>query len=318
MISYSNYLRISLVTVAHVIAVSSLLAQDLDPRAYLWLPVKTNTLITGYSYSYGGVVTDPTLPIEDLEAKVHAASLGYVHTFGLFGLTSSAMVAVPYSWAEASGKVVGQSQSITRSGLADSRMRLTVLVHGGPAVGVQEFIKAPKKTLIGISMSMGVPTGEFFSDKLINIGTHRWSFKPEVALSQPIGKRWLIDAYAGVWFFTTNYSFYPGASKRSQDPMGAFQFHISYNITPRLWVAYNTTYYVGGTSSIDDTMNDDRQSNTRIGVTAVMPVGKSNSIKLAASTGAIVRVGQDFTTFSLGWQHSWFGKPAKEKAAKPE
>jgi hypothetical protein len=314
MITYSNYLRISLVTLVHVIALSSLVAQDLDPRAYLWLPVKTNTLITGYSYSHGGVVTDPTLPIEDLEATVHGASLGYVHTFGLFGLTSSAMVAVPYSWAEASGTVVGQAQRITRSGLADSRMRLTVLVHGGPAAGVQEFIKAPKKTLIGISMSMGVPTGEFFSDKLINIGTHRWSFKPEVALSQPIGKRWLLDAYAGVWFFTTNYSFYPGTSKRSQEAMGSFQVHISYNITPRLWVALNSTYYVGGESAIDDMVKDDRQSNTRIGLTAVMPVGKSNSIKLAASTGAIVRVGQDFTTFSFGWQHSWFGKPAKEKA----
>jgi hypothetical protein len=292
-------------------------AQDLDPRAYLWLPIKTNTVVTGYSYSHGGVVTDPTLPIEDLEATVHAASLGYVHTFGLFGLTSSAMVAVPYSWAEASGKVVGQSQSITRSGLADSRMRLTVLVHGGPAVGVQEFIKSPKKTLVGISMSMGLPTGEFFSDKLINIGTHRWSFKPEVGLSQPLGKRWLIDAYAGIWFFTTNYSFYPGSSNRSQDPMGSFQVHISYNITPRFWVAYNATYYVGGRSSIDGTIKDDRQNNSRIGLTAVMPVGKSNSIKLATSTGAIVRVGQDFTTFSFGWQHSWFGK-AKEKTSKPE
>jgi hypothetical protein len=317
MIPCLNYRRILLVIGFHLILIGSLVAQDLDPRAYLWLPVKTNTWVTGYSYSHGGVVTDPTLPIEDLTATVQSASLGYVHTFGLFGLTSSAMVAVPYAWAEASGKVVGQSQSITRSGLADSRMRLTVLVHGGPAVGVQEFIKSPKKTLVGISMSMGLPTGEFFSDKLINIGTHRWSFKPEVGLSQPIGKRWLIDAYAGIWFFTTNYSFYPGSSNRSQDPMGSFQVHISYNITPRFWVAYNATYYVGGRSSIDDMIKDDRQNNSRIGLTAVMPVGKSNSIKLAASTGAIVRVGQDFTTFSFGWQHSWFGK-TKEKASKPE
>lgn len=317
MLTHLIYRTILLIVLFQLIVVCYLRAQDLDPRSYLWLPLKTNTVVTGYSYSHGGVVTDPTLPIEDLEATVQGASLGYVHTFGLFGLTSSAMVAVPYSWAEASGKVVGQSQSITRSGLADSRMRLTVLVHGGPAVGVQEFLKAQKKTLVGVSMNINVPTGEFFSDKLINIGTHRWSFKPELGLSQPLGKRWLIDAYAGVWLFTTNYSFYPGSSKRSQDPMGAFQVHISYNITPRFWIAYNATYYVGGTSSIDDMIKDDRQSNTRIGLTAVMPVGKSNSIKLAASTGAIVRVGQDFTTFSLGWQHSWFGKP-KEKAAKPE
>jgi hypothetical protein len=308
-----KYRTIFLVSLFQVIVACSLLAQDLDPRSYLWLPIKTNTVVTGYSYSHGGVVTDPTIPIEDLEATVQAASLGYVHTFGLFGLTSSAMVAVPYSWAEVSGKVVGQAQSISRAGLADTRMRLSVIVHGAPAAGVAEIMKAPKKTLIGVSLNVGAPTGEFFSDKLINLGTHRWSFKPEVGVSQPLGKRWLIDAYAGIWFFTTNYSFYPGSSKRSQDPMGAFQVHISYNITPRFWIAYNATYYVGGRSSIDDAIKDDRQNNTRIGLTAVMPVGKSNSIKLAASTGAVVRVGQDFTTFSFGWQHSWFGKPAKEK-----
>jgi len=314
MLSRLNYWKFVLIGMFQWLIVLPMAAQDLDPRAYVWLPLKTNAIVTGYSYSYGGVLTDPTLPIEDLEATVHAASLGYVHTFELFGLTSQAMAALPYSWAEASGKVVGQSESITRSGLADSRLRLTVLVHGAPAVGLEEFMKAPKKTIVGVSLSIGVPTGQFFSDKLINIGTHRWSFKPEVALSQPLGKRWLIDVYAGVWFFTTNYSFYPGSSARSQEAMGAFQTHISYNITPRFWIAYNATYYVGGESSIDGAYKDDRQNNTRVGLTAVMPVGKSNSIKLAASTGAVVRVGQDFTTFSLGWQHSWIGKTGNIKS----
>lgn len=291
-----------------------LAAQDLDPRSYIRLPLKTYTVITGYSFSYGGVLTDPTLPIENMEASVHTASLGYAQSLNLLGLSSQIMLSLPYSWASVSGLVTGQQQSVARSGLADSRLRLTVLVLGAPAVDLEEFMTAPKKTILGVSMSLGMPTGEFFSEKLINIGTNRWSFKPEVALSQPLGKRWLLDFYSGVWFFSSNYSFYPGSSVRSQEAMGAFQLHISYNITPRFWVAYNATYYTGGRSSIDDTFNDDRQSNTRIGLTAVLPVGKSNSIRLAASTGAVVRVGQDFTTYSVGWQHSWIGKTAKDKS----
>jgi hypothetical protein len=287
---------------------TTLVAQDLDPRAYLWVPVKTNTLVTGFSYSEGGVVIDPTLPLQDLEASVQVASLGYVHAFNLFGLTSQALVVQPYSWAQASATVGGQPESITRSGFADTRLRLTVLVHGAPALGLAEFMKAPKKTIVGVSVNVVAPTGQYFSDKLINLGTNRWSFRPEVALSQPMGKRWLVDVYAGVWFFTNNNSFYPGNALRTQQPMGAFQAHVSYNITPRFWVALNTTYYMGGTSSVNEIFNDDRQSNTRIGLTTVMPVGKSNSLKLSASTGAVVRIGQDFTTFSIGWQRSWFGK----------
>jgi hypothetical protein len=49
----------------------------------------------------------------------------------------------------------------------------------------------------------------------------------------------------------------------------------------------------------------------RIGWTVVLPTGKLSSIKLAGSTGAIVRVGQDFTTWSIGWQKAWFSKQKK-------
>jgi hypothetical protein len=287
-------------------------AQDLDPRAYIWLPVKTSTLVTGFAYSYGGVVTDPTLPIQDLEADVQGATLGFAHTFNMFGLTAQALVVQPYSWAQVSGKVIGEQQSITRSGFGDMRMRLTLLVLGAPAAGLSELVKAPKKTIVGVSMNIIAPTGQFFSDKLINLGTNRWSFRPEVAISQPLSKRWLVDVYAGVWFFTNNNSFFPGNSIRTQNPLGAFQAHISYNIGPRLWVALNATYYMGGRSQVDDVFNDDRQDNTRIGFTGVIPVGKRNAIKLAGSTGAVVRLGQDFTTFSLGWSTTWFGGTIKK------
>ncbi|MBL7861414.1 MAG: transporter [Cyclobacteriaceae bacterium] len=297
-----------LIAAGFELLLSCAFAQDLDPRAYVRLPEKTNTLITGFSYSYGGVVTDPTLPIQDLKADVQAVSLGYAHTFNLLGLTSQVLVALPYSWAQVSGKVVGQPESIKRSGFADTRLRLSVLVHGAPSVGLQDFLKAPRETIVGVSVSVVAPTGEFFPDKLINLGTNRWSFRPELAISHPLGRRWLMDVYSGIWFFTNNDSFYPGTSLRTQKPMGTFQAHLSYNLTPRHWVAFNATYYVGGTSSVNDLYNDDRQSNVRVGVTGVVPVGKRNSLKLAASTGAVVRIGQDFTSLSIGWSRSWFGK----------
>jgi hypothetical protein len=126
-----------------------------------------------------------------------------------------------------------------------------------------------------------------------------------------VGNRWLIDLYAGIWLFTTNNSFYPGTSVREQDPMGSFQAHISYNIQPRMWAAFDMTFYTGGMSSVNDTEMDDRQSNSRVGATMVLPVGKRHSVKIAFSTGAIIRYGADFTTLSAGWQTSFFGKPER-------
>lgn len=280
-------------------------AQDLDPRAYMRLPIATTTAFTGFSFSSGGVVTDPTLPIDNIKANVQAISFGVSRTFNFMGNTSQVLAVLPYSWAQVSGDVGEQFTEITRSGMADARLRFSTLLIGGKAGTLQEIVQAPKKTILGLGLHVSVPTGEFMPEKLINLGTNRWAFRPELSLSQPLGKRWLVDIYSGVWLFTNNNSFYPGNNLRSQKPLGAFQTHISYNINPILWVALDATYYLGGTSSINNDLREDRQENTRVGVTAVIPTGKTTSLKLAASTGAVVRIGQDFTTYTLGWQKTW-------------
>ncbi len=277
-------------------------AQDLDPRAYARVPVDATVLIAGFNYTYGSVVLDPTLPIKDLEAKVSSPMLGVARTFSLFGLTSQAYAVLPYSWAEASGKVLGNDSSITRNGFGDTRFRLSVLFLGAPAATVQEFAKSSPQTVLGASLTVTAPTGQFFTDKLINLGTNRWSFKPEIGLSYMVSKQWFIDLYAGAWFFTTNNSFYPGTSVRSQDPLITFQTHVSYNFTPVMWAAIDFTYYTGGQSSIDDVYKDDRQNNSRIGATFNFPISRHSAIKLAYSTGAVIRIGGDFSTISVAFQ----------------
>ena len=281
-------------------------AQDLDPRAYARVPVDATVLIAGFNYTYGSVVLDPTSPIQDLEAKVESPILGVARTFSLFGLTSQAFVVLPYSWAQASGKVFGEDSSITRSGFGDMRFRISTLFLGAPAATLEEFAKSSPQTVLGASLTVITPTGQFFSDKLINLGTNRWSIKPEIGLSYLVTKQWYIDLYAGVWFFTTNNSFYPGTSVRSQDPLLTFQTHVSYNINPLMWAAIDFTYYTGGQSSVNDIYNDDRQNNSRVGATFNFPISRQSAIKLAYSTGAVIRVGGNFSTISVAFQTAFF------------
>jgi hypothetical protein len=277
-------------------------AQDLDPRAYARVPVDVTLLITGFNYTYGGVVLDPTSPIQDLKAKVETPMLAIARTFSFFGLTSQAFVALPFSWAQASGKLLGEDSSITRSGLGDTRFRISTLLFGAPAVTVEEFAKSSAQTVLGASLTVIAPTGQFFSNKLINLGTNRWSFKPEIGLSYMVSGQWFIDLYAGVWLFTNNDSFYPGNSVRSQNPLISFQTHISYNFNPVMWAAIDLTYYTGGQSSVNDFYNDDRQNNSRLGATFNFPISKKSAIKIAYSTGAIIRLGANFSTISVAWQ----------------
>ena len=288
--------------------------QDLDPRAYARIPVNITVAITGFGFSSGGIVTDATLPLEDLEAEIISPSLGVVHSFALLGRTAQLSAFLPYAWGEASATISGTRQSTSRNGFSDIRLRFSWLLLGAPASTPAEIFKAPRKTIIGTSLNIVTPTGQYFPEKLINLGTSRWAFKPEVAISQPLGKRWLIDFYSGIWLFTKNDSFYPGGSVREQDPLGSFQGHISYNIQPLMWVALDMTFYTGGRSTVDGVQMDDRQSNSRIGGTLVLPVGKRNSVKFAYSTGAIIRSGADFTTVSAGWQTTFLGKQGKISA----
>jgi hypothetical protein len=113
--------------VCAVLAVS-LSAQDLDPRAYANVPVNAMILVSGFSVSHGGVLTDPTLPVTAMHATIETPSLGLVRSFGLFGRTAQAFGAVPYSWAQVSGNVLGGAGETTRAGLSDTRVRLSVLV----------------------------------------------------------------------------------------------------------------------------------------------------------------------------------------------
>jgi hypothetical protein len=281
-------------------------AQDLDPRAYIRVPIDMTLLVTGFGYTYGGYALDPTSPIQDLEAKVETPMLGIGRTFSLFGLTSQAFATLPYSWAQISGKVLGEDSSVTRSGLGDMRFRISTLLFGAPAVTREQFAKSSPQTVLGASISIIIPTGQYLTDKLINLGTNRWSFKPELGLSYVLSERWFIDLYAGVWFFTNNSSYYPGTSVRSQEPLLTFQTHLSYNINPLMWAAINFTYYTGGQTSVNDFYKDDRQNNSRLGASFNFPLSKVSAIKIAYSTGAIIRFGGNFSTISIAWQMVFF------------
>jgi hypothetical protein len=284
-------------------------AQDLDPRAYAHVPIDATFLVWGFGVSEGGIVTDPTLAVTNVQATVLTPSLGVGRSFNLSGRTAQAFVALPYSFADIAGNVSGVASATERTGFSDMRMRVSWLVRGAPAASIVQIAKAPRRAIIGTSLNIAAPTGQYYPDKLLNLGTNRWSVRPELALSLPFGQGWLLDAYAGVWFFAANNESYPGTQVKTQAPLGSFQTHLSYNFEPQLWVAWDLTYYVGGRTTVEGTPPTDLQSNVRAGLTAVLPVGQRHSIKIAASRGAIVRLGANFTSYSVAWQTSWVPRP---------
>ena len=292
-----------------VLAMAGALAgQELEPRAYSPAPVGTRFLIFGLGYSTGGVLLDPSVPVTDVKAKIGMGSPGYVETFGLFGRTATLAVALPYALGKMSG-LVGEGmdrQTVTRSGFGDLRLRIAVNILGGRALTLQEFSRRKPSTTLGLSLVVIVPTGQYDPAHLINIGTNRWSFKPEFGLSHPIGK-WVLDLAAGVWLFTDNPNFY-GGQIRTQAPLWSTQGHVSYSFRPGLWLAADLTFYAGGRSTVNGVLKDDRQGNTRGGITLAFPFARAYSLKFGVSSGVITRIGGKFTSYSMAFQYRWFNR----------
>jgi hypothetical protein len=297
-----------------VIALAALLlariagAQEMEPRAYSASPVGLNFFGVALSSLTGAVLFDPSIPITNVRADIKSAAAGVGHTFGFAGKLALLTAALPVVTADVTGQVFDEAREAKRNGLADLRLRLSVNLIGNDAMRMPEFSRRRRQMVFGTSLTVVAPSGQYFKDKLINLGNNRWGFKPELGASCPVGK-WDLDGYIGTWFYFDNPEFFPGSSSRSQRPLLTMQAHATYTFRPRLWVGIDVNRYWGAASIVDDNAPTIELNNLRVGLTASVPVGQNDSIKMAFATTPLAAGGAAFDTLSIAYQTSWFSKP---------
>ncbi len=297
---------------AGVVAVS---AQDLAPRAYLITPVHLNAVNLTYSFFDGGILFNDTVPITDASATTSISIFSYYHSLSFFGRSANVTAWLPYGVAHLQGKFIDNETKLYRSGLADSNFRFAVNLKGGPAMAAEEFRSWEQKRLLGVSLKVVAPTGQYNGALLINNGANRWAFKPEFGYSER-WNHWVLDGYGAVWFFTTNpeyfshNAFVPGTQSQSQKPIGAFESHLSYDVKPRLWFSLDGNFWFGGRTSLNGVETPQTfQTSSLAGATASVPFGKHQALKMSYSRGTYVRLGGNYQNVSMSWQYSWLGRP---------
>jgi len=294
--------RVLLLTLLGVAASAPLAAgQELEPGAYTVSPVGINVLNVGYIFNDGDVAFDPSLPIEEGSATIHTATLSFARSVNIAGRSATALVALPIVDGHLEGSLDGVRAAADRFGTADLRIRVGVNLYGSPARAAAEFVKTPPSKLnVGASVTIVAPTGQYDPAKLINLGTHRWAFKPEAAIIRNLGP-WMFEIYGGVWLFTDNDEFY-GGQVRSQKPLASAQFSFRRTFRPGLWVSANINYYTGGRTSVEGLFKQDFQANSRAGTTLAVPLSRRNAIRFAVSKGAVTTIGADFLGVSASFQ----------------
>ena len=289
-------------------------AQDLTPRAYVVTPLRSNAVFVTDVYNQGDLNFEGTVPIEDATGRINGVALGYYRALGVLGRSANVSVVLPYGSGTFDGLVLGSPFTTHRSGLFDIPIRFAVNLLGGPALEPAEWVRWRQTTLLGASLKLVIPVGQYDPTKLINLGSNRWGFKPELALSHRHG-HWIVDAYGAVWLFTKNPEFfshnayYAGTRAQTQDPIGIVEMHLSYDVRPRLWVSLDGNFWYGGKTAVSSVENPNTlQKSSRVGVTASVPLTQRQSVKLGFADGAYARFGGDYTIFSAAWQYSWVGR----------
>jgi hypothetical protein len=279
-------------------------AQELEPGAYTVSPVGVNVFNAGYTFNSGDVTFDASLPVEDAHARINTLALSLGRSVSMFGRSATVLASLPVVGGNITGLYLGQYTAVDRTGLGDARLRLGVNLFGAPALKMPEFAKTPPpRTNVSAGLTVVVPTGQYDPARIINLGSHRWAFKPEAALIRTTGP-WLFEFYAGAWLFTANDAFY-GGHVRTQDAMLSTQFNVRYTFKPGLWLSGNANFYRGGRTNVDGRADLDFQTNSRVGATMTIPLSPRSSFRVAVSDGAYTTIGADFLGVSVSFQRAF-------------
>ena len=289
-----------------LICFSCLLAsgQDLEPRAYANVPKGINVLAVGYGFNKGNVLTDPSLPIEDFKINTQILAVNYIHSFSVAQKLARVQMSLPF--ADMQGHLTQNGELITgsRTGLADMRIRFGINLTGSPALDRKNFRQYEQKAIFGVSLVTSVPTGRYYNDKKINIGSNRWGFKPEIGISKRF-KHVYAEAYVGTWFYTTNTDYYNN-NELTQKPTISFQAHASYYFKNQMWVGLNTNWYKVGEVAINDVYSGDTQKDWRLGATFSVPITKTQSLRFKYHTGIYADLGLNYDSVTLAYQYIFF------------
>ena len=275
-------------------------SQDLEPRRWSHLPIGANFAGGGYAYTTGDILFDPVLEIADAQLRMHTGAFRYIHAFELLERSLRFDFTQGYQQATWSGLLRGQATSVTRTGLTDTVLRLSANLVGAPPLSGEEFAAyrksvASSETIVGAGIALHLPTGHYLDDKLLNLGSNRFTIRPQLGITHTRG-RWSMELTGSAWIFSDNDEFF-GNNQLEQDPLFTGQAHLVYTFRPGLWVGTGIGYGSGAQSTVNGSENDDRRGNLAWGI--------NGGYSFTPRFGTQKDVGSDLDTLTLGFSYLW-------------
>jgi hypothetical protein len=281
-----------------------LCAQFTDPRTYDNTPVGVNQLELVYDYAHSNASIDTSLIVAGAQFNLNQGSITYTRYFSFFHRAAWAEASVPLAGLD--GSVTGTNLRGSTTGDGDSSYEFAMLLKGGPALSVAKFGSYKPATTVGVSLTISAPTGLYHPDKILNLGSNRWSFKPEIAVSHPFGpkQKWVFDGYANAYFYTENTS-YHGVEILRQQPLPGFEAHVSYSFTSKVFASLDTRYSFRGDTFVNGANQNNSQQNFILGSEVNVSLNSQNLLVFEFAKPVVHQNGPSYTGFAVKYTYSW-------------
>ena len=276
-------------------------AQELSPRAYWPAPKGTRVLMVGYAYSSGDVVIDPSMPLVGVSSKIKKGQIGLIQTFSLAGRTANLVLELPGAWGTTVGTFEGQPARRDFSGFGDIAGTLSINLLGAPAMTAPDFqgLRQDPRPILGASLKVVAPTGDYDPELLINVGANRWAVKAELGQIIPLKPKLMLEFELGAWIMGDNDNFM-GAT-REQDPIYSAEVHLVRRIEPGRWASLEANFFRGGRTTVDGQPHDDLQRNSNFGGTFVWTFKGRHAVKIGLNTALFTESGGDYVTALISY-----------------
>ncbi len=285
---------------------SNLFAQDLEPRRWTEIPVGKQVIGAGYAFSFGDVFFDPILQVEDATIEINTLIASYVLPVRIGSKLGRIDATIPFVFEHWEGMLSDVPTTLNRTGFADPRIRFSLNIIGASAEEskkLREYIaENPVRTTVGLSVAVTLPLGQYFDDKLINLGQNRFVIRPQAGMIHT-WNTWSFELTASTFIITDNSDFY-GGMKKEQSPIFAIQSHLIKRFKPGYWASISAGYGSGGGATIDGQSMDDRRVNLLGSLSVGIPLAKNQGTKIAyIRTQALEDIGADVNSFVIGWSY---------------
>jgi hypothetical protein len=289
---------------AAVVLPNQVMAQDLEPRRWGHLPTGMTVIGVGYGYTDSFVYFSPFWKITDATAEINSFGVSALYTFDMAGKSARISFFLPYLSGRWAGNVDNEYDSVKLHGFSDPRLRMSVNLYGAPALKGTKFTRYraqhPTNTVVGASLAVSIPLGQYDEDELVNLSSNRWTVRPQIGVVHSHGP-WSFELTGSLFLFSNNNNFIDN-TRLEQKTMYSAQAHVIYDFKPGLWASLSTGYGTGGRVYLEKEKTAFEVNNWLWAASFGFPIGKSQSVKLVWLSGRTQNdVGRDSDNILLSW-----------------